>query len=87
MMGMRRVGGAKAVRNGRAFEEIFEGRCRLTRVACTPIPDGCKVVGRGRLLRVPTPFDYVLSYGCQVALVDTKTVAGGRFLPSQIKAH
>lgn len=83
----KRLAGAKAVRNGRAFEDLFESMCRIHFVNFTAIPDGCRVVGRGRLLRVPTPFDYVASYHGMVALLDTKTVQGKRFVPSDIKKH
>lgn len=58
---------------GRHFENLFErltGRAGLTIIR---IPDGCRVVGKNKLIRVETPFDYILlSSHNNVAFIDTK---------------
>lgn len=84
-MNLNRVkAGSLAVRVGRSFEESFEAVCRYSGVAVSRIPDGCKVVGRGQLKRVKSPFDWILSYHGQVVIIDTKTVNESVFAHSAI---
>lgn len=80
----RRVAGYLSKRNGQAFEEIFQLVCRQNRIACTRIPDGCRSIGRNRLMRVKTPFDWVISHDGKSAMIDTKSTLAGTFPHSAI---
>lgn len=79
--------GGKAYRAGRGFEEIFERQCRISRVAFNRVPDGCRTVGARKLIRVRTPYDWVLTLNGKTALIDTKSFDLSRLLPSKIEPH
>ncbi len=77
-----------AVHFGNAFEEMFYLTCNRTRgLAVTRFPDGCRVVGKGNLVRTKTPCDWVLTFGGQTALLDTKTTEGDSFPHSKLEPH
>lgn len=72
---------------GSAFEDLFFNLCaRVPGMAITRFPDGCRVIGRNRLVRVKTPCDWILTFGGVSALIDTKSSAGP-FPHSKIEAH
>lgn len=76
--------GKKAKKVGKDFESLFETICAGVGVACTRVPDGCKQVGvdrlfRPRLIRVKSPFDWIISHKGRTALLDTKTVNDKNF--------
>jgi len=81
------LAGRKAKHNGATFEAIFESACHRHGLTCTRIPDGCKQIGQQRLIRVKSPFDFVVSYNGKTALIDTKTVARSVFANSAIDPH
>lgn len=83
----RRIAGARAKHNGEIFEQFFERRAYTQGFSITRMPDGCRQVGARKLLRVPTPFDWILSYYGKTALLDTKTIATDAFPNSLIKIH
>jgi penicillin-binding protein-related factor A (putative recombinase) len=56
-------------------------------IAVTRIPDGCKQLSGGKIIRVTTPFDFVVTYKSKSAFVDTKTIDGECFHYSSIKEH
>lgn len=73
---------------GDLFEDLFFLGCRRTPgMVVTRFPDGCKVVGKNRLVRVKTPCDWVITYGGVSALIDTKTTAKNTFPFSKIETH
>lgn len=78
--------GIHAKKQGNNFESIFEQACRRRGVIATRFPDGCRTVGKGQLLRVKTPWDWILSFAGKCAFIDTKTCAG-RFPYSHIETH
>lgn len=82
----RRVGGKKAQHNGAQFEALFATACARQAIIATRIPDGCKQTKIG-LIRVKSPFDWVLSFNGTTALIDTKTIAGKSFPNSLIDTH
>jgi hypothetical protein len=69
---------------GKSFEDIFKKSCLLSAVACTRIPDGCRDLGH-TLIRVKTPWDFVLTCESKTALIDTKTTYSGSFPHSLLK--
>jgi len=89
----KRIAGKKAQNIGKHFEFLFEAACRKNSVTCIPIPDGCETKGfdprinSNRLVRVKTPFDYILKRKNNLAFVDTKTVAGNSFCYSDLSDH
>jgi penicillin-binding protein-related factor A (putative recombinase) len=76
--------GKKKYHNGKLYEQIFYTTCLSKRMACTRIPDGCEVKGMGKLVRVKSPFDWVVSFEGQTALIDTKSLSSGNLTPSKI---
>lgn len=78
------LAGSRAVHYGRAFEQIFQNRCHMLGVAVTRIPDGCRVAGRGKLIRVKSDFDWVLTYNRRSAMIDSKTTGKAAFSHSDI---
>ena len=81
------MGGRKAHANGKMFEELFTYRARVTGFTCTQIPAGCRVLGPGRIQRIRTHFDFVLSGHGKTFLIDTKTVDAETFPHSSIQDH
>lgn len=78
--------GIKSQAFGVLFESLFETACKARGVHVTRIPDGCRSVGK-KIIRVRTPWDWVLSYEGKTALIDTKTVSGRKFSYSGIVDH
>lgn len=72
---------------GALFENLFENRAKRGGITVTRMPDGCRQLGKDKLIRVATPFDWILSYQGQACLIDTKTTDGDRFPFSKIEAH
>jgi len=83
----RSLAGRRSQVNGEAFENLFRSALLWRGVQVIRFPSGAKWT-RGKLLPVPTPFDWILvdSYG-SVALIDTKTTAGDRFGFAQVVPH
>lgn len=73
---------------GSFFEKIFFYGCsRVNGMAVTRFPDGCRVLGKNRVVRVKTPCDWILSYGGMTAMLDTKTTSTDSFAYSKIEPH
>lgn len=83
----RKRGGQKAVYAGRAFEAQFAYCAKQQGCEISRLPDGCRVVGKNNLIRVRTPFDYILSHLGRIAFLDTKTTQGGVFNKAMIDLH
>src|ERR1700677_1848263 len=79
--------GANAKAFGSLFEKLFLTTCRGNGIAVTKIPDGCKQVGRGGVIRVRTPWDWILTYNSRTAFIDTKTTHDAQFACSAIVEH
>jgi penicillin-binding protein-related factor A (putative recombinase) len=82
-------GGIKAKQMGGGFEDLFQKVCKLQGIAITDIPDGCRRIGPGHrdIIPVKSPFDWIITYQGQTALLDTKTIESGNFACSLIKEH
>ena len=80
-------GGAKAQAFGALFENLFLNSCRKNGIVTTRFPDGCKSIGQNRIIRVKTPFDWILSFNGKTALIDTKTTDSDSFSHSKIIIH
>lgn len=59
---------------------MFENICALQQVSCIRVPDGCKSIGKFRLIRVKSPFDYVIGYADKIACIDLKSFGKGNTL-------
>lgn len=83
----RSFAGLRAKRNGDNFETLFESRCRMYDVHYEKVPNGCKQVAPNRIIRVRTPFDYILGFEGKSAVVDLKSCEGSSFGFSKIVPH
>lgn len=84
----RRVqGGVKAQAMGAAFENLFAKQCQHEQLAFTRIPDGCRQVSQHRLIRIRTPWDWVITSAGRSAFIDTKTTLGATFPSSSVTVH
>jgi hypothetical protein len=82
----RILAGHKAQKSGALFEIILHRNALVYGWQVTDIPDGCKQL-RGKMIRVPTPFDYVFTKDCRAVFCDAKTIASGTFGASDITQH
>ncbi len=83
----RRIGGKRAKVAGDLFEKAFEQACAIQGIECIRIPNGCRSLGAFKLVRVPTPFDYVLCYNQRAAFVDLKSIESGNLTHSKLTPH
>lgn len=60
-------------KQGNGFEQIVKTMGKLTGWTVVKIPDGCKHVGKGKIVPVKSPFDFVLSKNGQSIFFDAKT--------------
>lgn len=81
------LAGKRAKNNGAWFEIALHRAAGSYGWSVIKIPDGCRQVGGGRLLRVATPFDFVFSKKRQVIFADAKTTSENTFSKSKIKPH
>jgi penicillin-binding protein-related factor A (putative recombinase) len=86
-MHAKRIQGKKAQRAGSNFEVFFQSLCKTQGISFERIPSGCKSTGKNRLIRVTTPFDYILGYQGQGAVVDLKSIETGNLTYSKIVPH
>lgn len=78
--------GRRAQASGASFENIFSASCAAQAIAVSQIPNGCRTAGK-RLIRVKTPFDWVISKNGKCALIDTKTINAAAFPHALIEPH
>jgi len=83
----RRVAGKRAKYAGSMFETLFENMCAIQNIECVRIPDSCRQVGANKLIRVYSPFDFVLCYRQRAAFVDLKSIDIGNLTYSKIVPH
>lgn len=84
---VRSFAGLRAKRNGDNFETLFEARCRMYDVHYERVPNGCKQIAPNRIIRVRTPFDYILAFDGKSAVVDLKSCEARSFGFSKIVPH
>lgn len=72
---------------GKLFEDTFQNMCISVGLAITRFPDGCRSGGLRRLIRVKTPWDWILTYRNHASFLDTKTNAEATFPHSKIEKH
>jgi hypothetical protein len=73
---------------GDLFEDLFYRACsRIPGMAITRFPDGCRTIGKNKVIRIKTPCDWVLTFGGVTALIDTKTCETNSFPHSKIEKH
>ena len=83
----QKAAGKKAKAQGKIFEDIFERACLALAeggLVCTRVPDGCRQVGRDhrgmpRLVRMKSPWDWVVTWNGTTALFDTKSKGSKAF--------
>jgi len=84
----RRIGGKRAKSHGDEFEAIVKSAGALDGFHVIRMPDGCKVIGPNKLMRVRTPFDFIfVKSRKETFFADTKTTEGKSFSHSQITPH
>ena len=80
----KRLLGLRSKRMGESWENLFFSTAISQRIAITRVPDGCKQLGPKRIIRVKTPFDWIVTYKGRTALIDTKSTDAETFPNSQI---
>lgn len=81
-----RIRGRKAQAQGAGFENLFFAACNFRGIACTRIPDSCKQLSK-KIVRIKSPFDWVISHKGRTALIDTKSLDQDTFPHSLIDPH
>lgn len=80
-----------AVREGKNLELLFEATCRNQKLCPVRYHDACKVVrgfrGRPQLVRLPSPFDFIVWRGREAVAVDTKSTGLKSMPMTMIKNH
>lgn len=87
----RAIAGKVAQKKGQRFETFIKNSCSAYNFYPIQVPDGCDTVrdrtGSLKLLRVQTPFDFILIGNQQAIFLDTKTTQDKTFSHSKIKHH
>lgn len=83
----RRIAGIRAKQMGLAWENLFESNAYHAGCGVIKIPDGCRQVGKGKMIRVKTPFDFVIMKSGKSIYLDTKTTLGTRWTFSDCDRH
>lgn len=82
------MAGKQAHDTGVIFENILHRSALVYGYAVVDIPDGCRQLGANRLIRVPTPFDYVLTKSPRETIFcDAKCTRERHFPVGLIKPH
>ena len=75
-----RIRGMKAQSAGKAFESAFETICVQNNFTFVRIPNSCRTIPRPPyLVRIKSPFDYVIAYRGQAIMIDVKSTEGTSF--------
>lgn len=67
-------GGRRAKALGTSWEAIIERKCIREQIMHVRIPDGCRQIGKQKLIRVRSPLDYVLIKEGKTVFLDAKTI-------------
>lgn len=81
------LAGKKAKHAGNVFEHWLKVTALSQRFEVIQIPNGCKTLGKNRLIRVKTPFDMLIAKDREVVFLDAKSCAGKCFSRSAITPH
>ncbi len=81
------IRGLKAKKNGDYFENIFMFFANRSGFNFIKIPNGCKVLDKGKLVPVKSPFDFILCNSVYTIFVDTKTTKQNVFSFSAINQN
>lgn len=84
----RFIGGRRAKAHGDEFETQVKRAGEDNGFHVIRMPDGCKVVGPNKLMRVKTPFDFIfIKSKNETLFADTKTTEEKTFSHSKITPH
>lgn len=83
----RSLGGVEARRQGKVFEQRLELYARAQKVEVVRLPDGCKQVGPKGIVRVKSPFDFILGFNGSTAMIDTKSTGESTLTLKEMPAH
>lgn len=85
---LKRSSGYYAKKTGDNFELTFEKSALQARWEVIKIPMGCRQISAIKLLRVATPFDFILTKpNGKILFADTKTTSKESFPAALIKDH
>jgi hypothetical protein len=87
MIKNNKLRGWMAQREGRDWESLFKHRAERSGFSVVRIPDGCRQIGPNKLMRVKTPFDWILSCERGVIFCDTKSLDNDRLIFSKIDQY
>jgi penicillin-binding protein-related factor A (putative recombinase) len=82
----KRIQGRRSQGQGQLYEKIFQLNARAQGLTCIRIPDGCKQ-RRNVIVRVKSPFDWVLKWNDEIAFLDTKSTQSDRIRYSDLAEH
>lgn len=82
----QRVIGKKAQSQGLLYERILQLNARAQGIAWLRIPDGC-IQKKRIIVRVKSPFDWILKWDDKIAFVDTKSTIQDRIRYSDLPEH
>lgn len=83
----KKLSGLIAKRSGDQFQRYFESRCRILKIDCVRIPDGCRQLSAFKTMRVKTPFDYIIAKNGLIAFLDLKSTRDKTLAYSKIERH
>jgi hypothetical protein len=84
----RMIAGKVAKRLGDQFETLLQNVAVSEGLESVRIPDGCKQLGKNKIKRVKTPFDFVfVKSQTEVIFADAKTSNGQTFAFSELTPH
>lgn len=83
----RYLRGKKAQKEGKGFEHTFLLNARRSGFTVLQIPTGCKNIGRGRIVKVKTPFDFILIKNGKTIFIDTKSIDDKTYSHSRLTRH
>jgi penicillin-binding protein-related factor A (putative recombinase) len=83
----RILAGRKAKARGDIFENTFRSAAHRAHFKCIQIPMGAKQVARNKMIRVRTPFDFVLIHRKGAVFLDTKITLKKSFSFSDCTPH
>lgn len=72
---------------GDRFEILFKNIAASQGFKCIKIPMGAKMISSQRMIRVATPFDFILFHGGNSYCIDTKFTSDKKFSKSKITPH
>jgi len=81
------IAGKKAKYSGIRFEEFLKSCAYKQKWEVIQIPSGCRSLGRNKLIRVATPFDFVFAKQGKCLFIDAKSTTAKSFSKSMITPH